>query len=240
MVEPLTRRLADSGREAVSEIARTLGELGDRRAAAPLLRVLRDSEDPKIVAACSEALARLGEFSAVYELLPRMRTSQNPMLNRSLTVNLGDLLGAPGGFYRILAHEERGRGTATERLLLDLARAVQHVRSAHGKAAADGPDAVAMVRALDGAYMAGNIAESTRLMYDIGKWLARIEYGVKDPGDHSAMVEALVCRDERFGVGLWFLGLLRETPATSGLGQANDTDVLLGIYFLAAWARRYL
>ena len=104
-MEALVHKLDEPDRETRSETARTLGEIGDPRAADPLLDLLRHTDDDKVASASSQALAQLGEVAAIYEILPRMRATRNPVLKRSLAVAVGDLLGERDGFYRILSRE---------------------------------------------------------------------------------------------------------------------------------------
>lgn len=237
-VGPLASRLEAADRETACEIARTLGVIGDRRASAALIKRLKESEDPKLVMVCSEALVRLGEFSAVYEILPRMKTAQNRLLNRALAVDVGDLLGQPGSFYRILAREQRAKGAESERMANELARGMRHLLEGR-PAAAELARVLGDIRALDAAYVEGRNEEGVQLLYRIGVFLAEHELGIKDPGDPDALVEALVMREERFAVGMWFLSRLRFPSASGGVSAVDDTDILLGIYFLAAWLRKY-
>jgi HEAT repeat protein len=233
----LRAKLGGVDRETTCEIVRTLGEIGDRDVAPDLIGLLRETNDTKVLAACSEALAHLGEFTAVYDILPRMKSTRNATLNRALTVALGDLLGERGGFYRVLSHERRTRGSETEPLLATVTQALVHVA---GKAV-ERDKAAALVKLLDNAYMDGHAEDAVRLMVEVGQLITRVEFGVAcPPGQTAFLIENLVCRDERFGVGIWFLGLLKDAIGKPPPEAPDDTDVLLGIYFLAAWARRYL
>ena len=47
------------------------------------------------------------------------------------------------------------------------------------------------------------------------------------------MMRHLVWRDQHFGVGVWYLDLLRQGWEQADLGTRDFVDVLLGIYFLS-------
>jgi len=239
VVEALIRRLGlENERAAVIEIVRTLGEQGDRRADEPILALLRTTSDSKIMIACSEALVRLGCFAAVYQILPRMKAAGKSGLRQALTVNVGDLLGQPGGFYRVFSREQRSPGSETERMLSDVSRAMLNVAGKRWlRQEAD--EAARQVAALDEAYLQGRTSDCVRLIHDIAIRVAHLDYGIVYPGEMDSFVEAAMMQDERFAVGLWFVGMLLDDLVTPTKTDPDKTDVLLGIHFLAAWARRH-
>ena len=72
---------------------------------------------PTRIRASSEALSLLGELAAIYEILPRMKSTHNPVLKQSLAVAAGDLLGCPGKFYKVLTKELLEPGSDVEDIL---------------------------------------------------------------------------------------------------------------------------
>jgi MFS family permease len=233
-VEILIRRLYDPDREMVTETARTLGEMGDTRARRPLLDVLHRSQDPRVVTASSQALARLGEMAAIYEILPRMQSTRNPVLKRSLAVAVGDLLGEPGDFYRILTIELRERGTVVEALLDELSRRVRE--SSRTTMTAEGEALTLKVEELRRAYLDRRSDDCVTMLFNLAIGLAALHYGIRYGGDAQVFVEVLLWRNPRFGTGVWYLDLLREPPAPAGRGLRDDSEILLGIYFLSRWS----
>jgi len=219
------------------EIIRTLGETGDRRAFEPLLEVVHGTQDPKILIAATESLVRLECFGAVYEIVQRLKAAVQPPIRKALTANLGDLLGRPGGFYPILVREQDQSGSGAEALIDTLNRSIREIGSEHGPLAETRKRALAAVAALETAFSRGQTQEATRLMYDIVVDLAKMAFGVEPPADLDAFVEALVWQDERFAIGTWYLGVLRDSAAKTDSSGPDSTDILLGIYFLANWAK---
>lgn len=231
-VEALIRRLGDKDRETVSESARTLGDLGDARAASPLMEVLRKSEDAKVISASGMALAQLGEMAAIYDILPIMQSTRNPVLKRSLAVAVGDLLGQPGRFYRLLSREQRDRGTTVEEMMSELRKALTTATSE-----AMNPQGRKLAERLDlvtEAYAQREFQRLAQLLFECAIGLAAVRYGLEFGGDEEVFLETLVWRDARFGIGVWYLELLRET-SLRGDGAIDDTGALLGIYVLSLW-----
>jgi MFS family permease len=233
-VEALIRRLSDPDRETVSETARTLGEIGDTRAREPLLQVLQQSRDAKVVSASSEALARLGEMAALYEILPRMQAAQNPVLKRSLAMATADLLGEPGEFYRILIREQRQRGSEAQRLLDKLRDAI--TEAAGDAMPAQGRALNEKIVLMHDHYTSGRMKEAVDLLFDLSLGLAALRYGIEFGRDAEAFVETMIWNDVRFGMGAWYLELIREGRSASTTAPGDGTEVLLGMYVLSRWS----
>jgi hypothetical protein len=69
--------------------------------------------------------------------------------------------------------------------------------------------------------------------------LAALTFGLDSGVDSDTLVESLVMRDQRRGVGLWFLGILQDQSGRVPAVPAEDTELLLGLYFLSEWVRRH-
>jgi hypothetical protein len=233
-VDSLMRKLTDSDRETVAEAARTLGELGDRRAAASLLKLLRGATDSKVVFAAGGALARLGEIAAIYEILPRMCETSNPVLKRSLAVMVGDLLGQAGQFYGVLVQDQRAHGVEALRLLRRLSDRIEEV--SRGGMEEQGRQLVIRLAGLRAAYEAGEPRRCVDLLFSTAVGLSALRYGMEFGGDVAVFTDTLVWHDEKFGVTVWFLALLRDRLAADPQRPVDLTDVLLGIYALSAWS----
>jgi hypothetical protein len=229
-VDALVRKLEDSDRETLSESARALGAIGDRRAVPSLMEVLAESKDAKVVTASSDALARLGELAAIYEILPRMRQTRNPVLKRSLAVAVGDLLGQRDEFYKILIKEQEIPGSEADRMLKELER---RVRDATGeRMASSGKALLDKVNRILALYEAGDYTGCARFLLDLAIGLAALRWGVEFGSDSEAALPHLIWRDQRFGVGVWFLDLLHSGLEAAPPTDPDYVDILLGIYFL--------
>ncbi len=239
VVPPLIKRLGvEKERAAIIEIVRTLGGLGDRLADEPILTLLRETSDPKTLIACSEALVRLEVFEAVYHILPKMKAAKG-VLGHALTVNLGDLLGQPGQFYGLFNREQDSRGSETESMLRDLSKAIRNVAGKQSLRQ-DADQATRQVAALEEAYLQGRTSDCVRLIHDIAICVARLDYQIVYANDMDAFVKTMMVRDPRLAAGLWFVGILLDDLMTPTKADPDQTDVLLGIHFLAGWAQRHV
>ncbi len=229
-VDALIDKLHDPDRETQSESARTLGSIGDRRAAPSLLNMLHHSNDSKVLSASSEALARLGEIAAIYDILPRMKETNNPVLKRSLTIAVGDLLGEPECFYRELNKEQQEPGSATEKMCKDIRKKIKKHKEPKLKDAQDW--LCKRSEDFELAYENKDNQEAAEALFDMAIGLSAFSYGVQFGGDAKALIDDLIWRDQRFGVGVWYLDLLRQNWHDVGLGKREASDLLLGIFFL--------
>jgi len=230
-VDALLGKLSDPDGHTRSETARTLGEMGDKRAVPGLMNMLQRAEDMREVSASSEALSRLGEIAAIYEILPRMKSTKNPVLKRSLAVAVADLLGRREEFYKVLAKEEKNPGDETERLLKDLRKAIQPGSRKIFKSEAT--VITSKIDALLDAYENGDMRKAFGLVFDLAIGIAALAYGIEFGRDSKAALEDIIWRDQRFGVGLWYLDGMYEGWMTEGICDPDAVDVMLGIYFLA-------
>ncbi len=232
-VDALIGQLDHHDRETQSESARTLGWIGDRRAAKSLLNILHHSKDTKVLSASSEALARLGEIAAIYDILPRMKETNNPILKRSLTVAIGDLLGEPERFYQELHRESEEPGTAVESMSKDIRKHVRKCKDPNLEEA----QAWLIKRSKDfeHAYEVHDNQAAADALFDMAIGLSAFHYGIQFGGDAKALIDDLIWRNQRFGVGVWYLDLLRQNWRDCGFGKREASDLLLGIFFIHNW-----
>lgn len=233
-VGTLIEKLSDSDRETVAETARALGAIGDRRASKALMQLLERSADPKVVSAAGEALSLLGEMAAIYEMLPRMINTQNPVLRQSLAVAIGDLAGKPNEFYRILTREQKSHGSAVDPLLTRVRDAIRAAtRTAMHE---EGEHLTESLKQIQTAYDTRDFDATARLISELSLAMAALHYGIEF-GDHTDVVsETMIWHDERFGIGIWYLNMLQERMQTAPHNGPDKTEVLLGLYFLSIWS----
>ena len=123
-VPAIIRKIGDGDREVRTQAVRALGRMGDRRAIAPLLGLLRSTDDPKTFVSTAEALANLQGTGALPDLLDYLRKTPDSVRKRSVAIAAGDLAGGERGrFYRGLAEEGGSRGIMASRWLKTCLRA---------------------------------------------------------------------------------------------------------------------
>jgi len=230
-VDALLGALETADRETAAESARALGAIGDPRAAQALRETLRSTRDIKLATASGEALARLGSIDAIYDILPRVKSAANPVLRHSLSVAVGDLLGEPGEFYRILSREEETSGIEAERLLREIRNLIEKEK--------DDGDEPALDRLQKGTFAIQIAYDEERIpecAEQLLQW-ARAFAAEFPPPPAAAASGAARDLAERAAVTLWFLDLLNRHWADVDLGHRDRTDLLLGIYALYALVR---
>jgi MFS family permease len=226
-VSALIRKLNDEDPAIQAESARTLGMIGDKRAVQTLLDLLYASRSEKVISASSEALARLGEMDAIFKILPRMRETTNGVLKRSMGCAVGDLLGTPGEFYRVLHSEQHAYGEMIGKFL---ARVKEEVReSTREKLTPSGLNIITRLEQLESAYLLREYGPCVSQSLDLAIALSALKYGIQYGGDAEVFVEVLIWHDQRFGVGTWYLDLLRQGTAPDQL------EAMLAVYFLSTW-----
>lgn len=229
-VDALMGALETADRETAAESARALGAIGDPRAADALRETLRSTRDVKLAAASGEALAQLGRIDAIYDILPRIKSTTNPVLRQSFSVAVGDLLGEPGEFYRILTREQETAGVEVERLLREIRRWLERTKDREEDPAVTRLQQDTM--AIQQAYDDSRISDCAELLL---KWARTFTAEFPPPSaDGPGPARTLA---QRAAVTLWFLDLLNHHWADVELGHRDRTDLLLGVYALYALVR---
>ncbi|MCS7048312.1 MAG: MFS transporter [Verrucomicrobiae bacterium] len=114
----LVTLLTRADRTTVCEAARSLGYHRDNAEAAEALRQLAAATaDDAIFAAAADGLARLRDQRALPIVLDRWMTTSNPTLRGALRLNIADMLGERGEFYRLWDRERAQPGSEADRLL---------------------------------------------------------------------------------------------------------------------------
>jgi MFS family permease len=235
-VEPLMKKLDDLDRETLRESARALGVLGDRRASGSLLSLLKTTDDAAVFTASSEALAQLGEIAAIYDILPRMHSTANPVLHRTLAVAVGDLLVPGGAFYEALISEQKARCSQTDKLVKQLKKAIRSI--AFGTMIQEGGVLLQKCDEVGLKYEAELYTNCADLIFDLAIGIAALTHGAEFGGDSKPFIDDLVWRDQHFGIGVWYLDLMRRHIADAKPTPAHSVDLLIGLFFLANYTSK--
>jgi hypothetical protein len=87
---------------------------------------------------------------------------------------------------------------------------------------------------LQAAYEQDDVSGASELLFEIAIEMAALDFGIEYGGDTEILLELMVWRKPRFGLGLWYIDLLAHRWEAAGFERRDWLDVLLGIYFLAA------
>lgn len=210
-IDALTRQLEDGDRETRSESVRALGEIADPRASESLLKILREEKDEKLISRSSEALARMNEQVAIYEIFPRMRSTKNRVLKRSLAATLGSFFGAPDAFYRLFSKELQEPCSEIDRLLKKIE-----------KNAGKGARTRKIIAAFHEAYEEERWADCTEPLLQLTRQTLQREFG-------SEALEEVQEKDRAAGLSLWLV----EQIHAAREDLLRPVEVLLGLYVLS-------
>ncbi|HUI72192.1 MAG TPA: HEAT repeat domain-containing protein, partial [Spirochaetia bacterium] len=244
----LIEELGSSSEDLAEACCRALGRIGARSARKQLLELFAAARPPRVIAAASEALSRLGAFEAALDILPRMHASESPILARQLAIALGNLLGAPGqaqgGFYPIVTGDRATRSMALERLDAE-AQKNQQTLFAHCRPGFSGRVArrQALAKASRGLHEAVAREDHVAIVDSVSNAVLCLcqLLGDRDFAEDEALGFAFM-RGPRLGLGLWFsveVKALLSSPRPTGRGlslsELTEIDSLLGLYFLATY-----
>jgi HEAT repeat protein len=218
--------LESPSEELAAAAARALGRIGSEAAIEPLTRAVRERDEPAVVASSVEALGAIGHFSALWELLPRLRSEADPTFKKQLALAVGDLMGSRGDFYRVLRREIDEPGLEFDRALGRLRR---YARKTAPKRSAKSAFTDALFE-LAAAYEAARWERSIAALRNLATLAVAWEFGIR--GELEECTEAVVTYDTSLAMTLWYLQLLAEPPTGEGAGPGFE-DVFVILYTLS-------
>ncbi len=234
----LIEEIGGPSEELAEACCHALGRMGARAARRPLLDLFAAERSPRVITAASEALSRLGSFEAALEIFPRMSEAESQVLARQLAVAMGNLLGAPGGFYAIVTGDRSTRSVAMEKLNADAQRN-PHTLFAHcqpklSRRAPTRRRALAAAgKQLHEAVVREDHPAIIRSFFDSLLSLCRL-VADRDFAEEEALGFAFL-RGARLGLGLWFSMEVRAAVPAGSSAELLELFSLLGLYFLATY-----
>jgi len=221
-VGPLIDVLADENPFVRAAAAEALGEIGDDSASLPLVETVCYEANSTVYTECLGALAKLGDISALWTALPRLRKTRSVPLRRQLAVTIADLVGRKGEFYEILAREKKVHGAAV------MAMAARILRNARPLSGADRYQLHAVrerVDRLTDAYQRTDYASCIEELTELARWVRE--------RNRSAAAQA---RESVSSMALRYLESLSVHEEQEALSVTVEED-LFGTYLLALVGR---
>jgi hypothetical protein len=105
----LLEGLSDSSEDVQNACTLALGSMGDVDSVQRLLSIIKNIGSDRLAASGAEAASKLGAIEAVWEIVPRIHNSENPVLSRQLGIALANLLGESGHFYKYVTGKSSSR-----------------------------------------------------------------------------------------------------------------------------------
>jgi len=105
----LLEGINDSSEDVQNACTLALGSMGDEKSVQRLLSIIKNIGSDRLAASGAEAASKLGAIEAVWEIVPRIHNSLNPVLTRQLAIALANLMGEPGHFYKYVTGKSSQR-----------------------------------------------------------------------------------------------------------------------------------
>jgi hypothetical protein len=225
-----------SGSEELQEAAaKALGAIGNQAARLRLHGLIHEPRTDRVFTSVAEAISKLGVLEAVWEIVPRMHATVNPVLRRQLAIATGNCLGSPGEFYTLLTGETAHQGARLGVLFRGARRAVLSFRpaaleDAERAALREIEDDLPRLRGL----MEGqSYRPAVEAMHAHMRTLVRM--AISRPCDDPLALEYALARDAKLGVGFWFIGEARRQMNRVTDPELMHIDSLLALYFLSVY-----
>lgn len=116
----LLEGLSDTSEDVQNACTLALGSMGDEKSVQRLLIIIRNIGSDRLAASGAEAASKLGAIEAVWEIVPRIHNSLNPVLTRQLSIALANLMGESGQFYKYVTGKSSQRENNIKILFSDV------------------------------------------------------------------------------------------------------------------------
>ncbi len=113
----LLELLGDERPTVRKSVVLALGNMDEEEAAAALDELLDTEREPSVFLAMTEALSRKGDRRALHRLRRMLRRCGSAVQRRQLANSIGNILGAPGAFYRLLEADAMRQEELVARML---------------------------------------------------------------------------------------------------------------------------
>jgi hypothetical protein len=227
--------------EVVREAARVLGAARNPDAIEPLSHLLHATRQAPVAVAAAEALSHLGDSSAIYAIIPRMRNTTLDCFHRAYATAAADLMGERDLFYKILTLDEHAHGAGLALLAKRLRSDIEHT------AALDYDPTMrehllVLVRNMDRHYESRELPACARNIFGATCTFSALCFNIHYQDDVSRFLGALEKRDPLFAAGAWYTSVLdgafqRGDAPNSFAPIRTETEALLGVFILASWSK---
>ncbi len=189
---------------------------------------MKRESDSFVFASEADALGRLGEAQAILIILPALEKMTHPVVRKQLAVAIGNLIGTPGEFYKLISAEERIEGLGASRLVSDSRRLLS--RWSVEMARAHALDALQTI-------VASLYEEDTNAVLDAlnASVSTVVEDALPEYVPWHKHIEDIWRRDPKLGCQLVFLNYIFTRK-----NKAAPEEILLALYALRCLYRRFL
>jgi len=229
----LLEGINDPSEDVQNACTLALGYMGDEESVKRLLSIIRNMGSDRLAASGADAAGKLGAIEAVWEIVPRLHSSLNPVLTGQLSIALANLLGEPGQFYKLVTGKSGQRDSNIKSLFATaLRRYPQMLRKVGGKPVASeiktriGKKLKSVKKSFDEEQYLASFAILKECVSLIAGSLAE---GEREEGDYFRKLYLL---DRKTALWWWFV-----QEASHLIDNATEevvkNDVLIILFFLA-------
>ncbi len=267
-VKPLLKELNDEQSTIRSQAAIALGKIGDKEALPALFKALESSSEDlqnaaikalgmlgsdksiknllKIFSKKSEvleaasaiAVSELGVLEAAWDIIPKMHSSQNPVLTKQLSISIANLLGNNGEFYKYITGSDASRLALVKSLFSDIPKNLEKLVSCCSEyklSADDKKNLTINFKTIENLFIEKNyVACFTELKKSVISIIKFILIYDDEEVEEESYLEKLFPRNQKIGIWWWFVTQAFESQENS-TPQVIKLDILITLYFISTF-----
>jgi len=112
--------LYNGDEELQEESARALGKLYSEDSVSALRQLIREDRSERVKVTGAQSIALQGRLDALEEIIDLWEQTKNPVLQKQLSISLGNLIGKPGEFYLCITGTDEDKEKAMNQLFEDV------------------------------------------------------------------------------------------------------------------------
>lgn len=232
----LFNALESSSEDIQNSAVKALGMLGTDESIKNLLKLFhKDSE--RLAATGAIAISQLGVLEAAWDIIPKMHTSQNPVLARQLAISIGNLLGKPGEFYKYITGKDLNRTNHINSLFTEITKNVNKLNSSCSSRSLSAESKKRLTlrfKKVEDLLGEDRLKESFALFKISATTIVRTIIDKDESLKEECYLEHLFPINQKIGIWWWFITQADEYIETS-TPEIIKIDILLSLYFISTF-----
>ncbi|MGL1892846.1 MAG: MFS transporter [Spirochaetaceae bacterium] len=234
---PVLFSALDSESEELQTAAvKALGMLGSDESIKNLLNIFKNKSD-KLAATGAVAISQLGVLEAVWDIIPKMHCSLNPVLARQLAISIGNLLGKPGEFYKYITGKDSNRTTHIKHLFTDVIKNTEKLISkcsSNSLSAENRKRLVLRFKKIEALLDENKYSECFAMLKISSITIVRTILDKDSSDKEMTYLEHLFPLDQKTGIWWWFTTQAEEYSENS-TDEILKIDILIILYYISTF-----
>lgn len=234
---PALFNVLETGSEELKNSAvKALGMLGDDESIKNLLNTVLKKSD-RLSATGAIAMSQLGALEAAWDIIPRIHSTQNPVLARELAISIGNLLGKPGEFYKYITGKTHNRTANVKTLLTDITKNSERMvfKLSNKKLSVESKKKLSLrFKKVATLLEDGRYKEAFHLLKISATIIIKTIIDNENETTEEEYLEALFPISEKVGIWWWFITQADEFMETSSM-DIIKMDLLIALYFISTF-----